>query len=304
MPQPFNAYLEVESTYTGGILFGTFNDYFAATSSAVTVQSAPAGGTVRIAGSNNNILAEAGVGAAGTASLEIGAYSMPINGASLQAYDQSGSLVATTGTTSIWGGDVFLVPAPSGGGSGSLTISTQDSNGRTITGYFTLLYQNGNLVSTGFSPFTHNLVSGAIYNVQIANYGSCFFNHWSDTGDASSQRTFTAISGAQTFTAVYNCGGGGGGGGGSSTSTLSILTTDGSGTQIAGLYVTLWQAGVMIKSCFSSCSFTVNNGQSYQVAVADFGHYSFKHWTDGTTTRFHTVSVPSSSSQISLTATY
>jgi len=70
------------------------------------------------------------------------------------------------------------------------------------------------------------------------------------------------------------------------------------------MFTTLWQNGVQIASCFSPCGFTVTNGQTYQVAVADFGMETFSHWSDGTTTRFHTVSVPALTTTITLTAVY
>jgi hypothetical protein len=119
---------------------------------------------------------------------------------------------------------------------------------------------------------------------------------WSD-GVTSNPRTFTATSGAQAFTATYDCGS-------TTTSTINVGTSNSTGASINGYYATLWQSGVQLQSCFSPCSFTVNNGQTYQVAVSDYGGESFSYWGDGTTTRFHTVNVPGTSTTISLTAIY
>jgi hypothetical protein len=83
-----------------------------------------------------------------------------------------------------------------------------------------------------------------------------------------------------------------------------VSTVNSGGSPINGYYTTLWQNGAQLKYCFSPCSFTVNSGQTYQVAVADYGGETFNHWSDGTTTRFHTVVVGSTSSTISLTAVY
>jgi hypothetical protein len=79
------------------------------------------------------------------------------------------------------------------------------------------------------------------------------------------------------------------------TSTIDVATTNSANAALTGYYTTLWQNGVQINSCFSPCSFTVTNGNSYQVAVSDYGSETFSHWSDGTTTMFHTVNVPSAS---------
>jgi hypothetical protein len=88
------------------------------------------------------------------------------------------------------------------------------------------------------------------------------------------------------------------------TSTISVVTTNTAGAAITGYYATLWQNGMQIGSCYSPCSFTVTNGQSYQVAVSNYAGETFSHWSDGTTTMPRTVNVPSTSTTISLTAVY
>ena len=90
-----------------------------------------------------------------------------------------------------------------------------------------------------------------------------------------------------------------------STSTLSIATVNGAGSPIAGYYVALWQNGVLVQSCYSTCSFTVNDGQTYQVTASSYGSETFSHWQDGTT-GMETVNVPSTGTTtgIQLTATY
>ena len=61
-----------------------------------------------------------------------------------------------------------------------LTVSAQDTTGQSITGYYTVLFQNGGVVGTGFSPATFTLDSGQTYTVQMDNYGSCQFDHWAN----------------------------------------------------------------------------------------------------------------------------
>ena len=57
MPEPFNAYLEVESGYSGGMLYASYRDYYATTSDYVMVHSVPAGDTVKIV-SGSQVLEE------------------------------------------------------------------------------------------------------------------------------------------------------------------------------------------------------------------------------------------------------
>ena len=187
-------------------------------------------------------------------------------------------------------------------GTSLLTVDTVDQSGNAITGYYTVLDQNGGPVGTGFSPAAFTVSSGVSYAVGVQDYGSCHFDHWTDTGSTDRQRTFTASSGAQTMTAMYDCGTTTTTSGGTSTITVSGVSS--SGSTMTGYYATLWQNGAMVQSCFTSCSFTVSNGQTYQVAVADYGNEAFSHWSDGTLARFHTVVVPGSATAVSLTAVY
>ena len=62
----------------------------------------------------------------------------------------------------------------------------------------------------------------------------------------------------------------------------------------------------MVDECFSPCTFFVTNGQEYQVAVADYGNAYFAHWSDGPLdiARFHDLTVPTTTTTISLTAVY
>jgi hypothetical protein len=88
------------------------------------------------------------------------------------------------------------------------------------------------------------------------------------------------------------------------TSTLSVSAVDSAGAAMPGYYVTLWQGGAEVGNCFSSCSFTVNDGQTYQVMAASFGGEAFSHWLDDGATGPETLSVPTVSTTLSLTAVY
>jgi parallel beta-helix repeat protein len=96
---------------------------------------------------------------------------------------------------------------------------------------------------------------------------------------------------------------------GITSSQILVNTTSTDGTPIAGLYTTLWQDGTMVQSCFSPCSFAVQNGQTYRVAIDNYASYVFGHWSDGTSNTtpwggYHDLTVPSAVSTISLTAIY
>jgi hypothetical protein len=176
-------------------------------------------------------------------------------------------------------------------------ITIDSGTNSPVNGYYTILYDaSGNAVQTGFTTTTFDLTSGQQYTVEVQDYGSYHFNYWQDDSSTGRDRTFTAGS-PQTLTAVYST---------SpnatppdddnneeeeepqqTTGTISITTTDSAGNQIYGYYTTLSQNGNIVQTAFSPAEFTVSSGQTYQVAVADYGSYSFDHWSDGSTGKFH-----------------
>lgn len=181
-----------------------------------------------------------------------------------------------------------------------LTVNTQDTLGTSISGYYTVLYQNGNTVAEGYSPATFTLNTGEQYTVQVQDYGNYVFDHWLDTGSRDRDRDISITADTQ-ITAVYidtN------GSPPADQSKISVKTVNSVGNEIIGYYTTLWQGSTMLRECFSPCSFFVNNGATYQVAVADYGGETFNAWSDGTLDRFHTVEIGSSSTTINLTAIY
>jgi hypothetical protein len=86
------------------------------------------------------------------------------------------------------------------------------------------------------------------------------------------------------------------------------LTINSAGSPISG-YITLWQNGLQLQSCFSPCSLTVDNGQTYLITVTNYAGEVFSHWSGNTGTvdpwgGSRTVSVPATSTTISQTAVY
>jgi hypothetical protein len=168
---------------------------------------------------------------------------------------------------------------------------------------YTVLSQNGKISATGYTPASFTVTNGQYYTVTVDNYGNYYFGYWLDTGSTNPSRTFTTVS-SLSLTAVYCVGPCSPPPPPPGQSTISINTANSAGQPIAGYYITLWQNGVQIASCYSQCSFTVNNGQTYQVAAAGYGAEAFNHWQNDGSTGFETVNVPTTSSSINLTAVY
>jgi hypothetical protein len=106
---PFYVFLEVQSSYSGSILYGTFNNFYATTSGQVTVNNIPVGATsVSIVDSSGNVLATTPVNGA-TATLDISQYTFPLN-ANIIVYGALGvELASTSSASTIYGGDIWAV---------------------------------------------------------------------------------------------------------------------------------------------------------------------------------------------------
>lgn len=72
----------------------------------------------------------------------------------------------------------LLDPAPPG--TSELTITTVDELGNEIFGYWTVLYQYGLMIKTGFSPLTVDLNSGEDYEVFVGDWDGVNFDHHED----------------------------------------------------------------------------------------------------------------------------
>jgi predicted lipoprotein with Yx(FWY)xxD motif/plastocyanin len=103
-----------------------------------------------------------------------------------------------------------------------LTISTQDTSGKSITGYFQVEFQNSSVITdVGFSPVTFNLASGHSYQIRASDYGQYTFSHWADTGSTDRMRNVSITSPTQ-LVAVYAMSSS------STTSSASVSSTSGS----------------------------------------------------------------------------
>lgn len=113
IPQPLRAYLETETTYTGGLLNATFQDYYLTNGGYVNVTGLPSSAAkVLIVDPNGtNVLASADV-VNGTASVPIGGFDFPLQSV-IQVLSSSGQIIASTpSAVSLYGGDVFEYESP------------------------------------------------------------------------------------------------------------------------------------------------------------------------------------------------
>ena len=83
-----------------------------------------------------------------------------------------------------------------------LTIKSQDTNGNTISGYWTVLYDSNNVLKIGFTPVTFTLNPGQQYKIGMGNFGSYSFDHWLDNNSPTNPRNIS-IDGSMQLTVVY-----------------------------------------------------------------------------------------------------
>jgi Ice-binding-like len=183
-----------------------------------------------------------------------------------------------------------------------LTVNTQTTSGAPVQGLLILCNsENLQLTSTVYSPAIIALDSGTNHTIGVDDSACYVFAYWLGTG-STNRFMNVSITSNTTVTAVFRdvC-----------VPTPAGYSTIGVGTYMTtagnaslGLYATLWQNGKLLQSCYTTCAFTVPNGQSYQVVVNNYGNYYFEQWTDGVMSSSHAVTVGSNSSNIVLTAVY
>jgi subtilisin len=203
----------------------------------------------------------------------------------------------------------------------NLLINTEELNGNPIYGYYAVLSQSGSIITTDFSPASFSLINGQEYQIAVADYGNYVFDHWSDTGSKSRERSVLALSNTTyiQYSAAYrNVANESNPSSEESPQqpSVEIKSVDSTtGDSINGYYVTLSQGGNIIASGFTPARFTILAGEEYQVSVQDYGSYFFNKWLlpDGGTASERTVIVSgggdveaeaTNSSSITLTAAY
>jgi len=85
-----------------------------------------------------------------------------------------------------------------------LTINSEINGGGTYTGLYTALYQNGNVVATGFTPAQFKVNNGEMYSVEVQNSNTSYFHYWQDTGSVTSLRNVTTTTDLSLYAIVCN----------------------------------------------------------------------------------------------------
>ena len=73
---------------------------------------------------------------------------------------------------------------------GSLTIQSVSLSGSSISGLWTEISSNGNIVKKGYTPLSYTASYGTQYTVCVSNYKNYLFDHW-DNGSTNSCTTVT-----------------------------------------------------------------------------------------------------------------
>jgi hypothetical protein len=295
MPDPFRAMLQVDAT-SPTMHTGTYLNYYSTSSEAVTVTNARPGGTVLLVDSSNRTLASAPVVSDGISTILVGMHSLPLVG-NILIYDANNTLVSSTPSpVNIFGGDVYSsnkLPQPPTGLTANAISSSQiniswsapaDNGGSAITGYkIEKSMDDGSTWSTIMTGNTTTyadagLLANTAYTYRVSAINSV------GTGSPSNAATATTKSDIIP------------------TSTLSINTQRLNGAAVDGLYIQLYQNGVMINSGYSPVTFTLNNDQPYTIVASDWIGYFFDHWLDtGSTNSARGISI---SADTAITAVY
>ncbi len=171
-------------------------------------------------------------------------------------------------------------------GTSTLTINTQEQNGTAITGIFIALEDpvNSTVLAWGYSPASFTLQNGVSYVVVPSDCNNIAFDNWPDTGSHVRERT-VSITNNTLMTAIYKDNSAGKAG----PSIITVNSTDNIGNSLSGLYTILQQNDTTLADGYTAKNFSANNAQKYQTAVADYGNYTFYHWSDNVTNRMHYV---------------
>jgi hypothetical protein len=184
---------------------------------------------------------------------------------------------ATTLTASYQTGAI-LPPPPSP--TQTVTVQSKDLSGKTITGLWTEISSGSTLVSSGYTTMTYDATTGAQYQVCVSNYQNNVFDHWDD-GSTNSCRTITPTQ-ATTLTASYK----------TTVNTsvaIKVQSKDLAGNAITGLWTEIYSGTKLVKSGYTTLSYTGNAGTQYKVCMSNYQNFVFDHWGNGSTNSCKTI---------------
>jgi hypothetical protein len=167
IPEPFNAYLEVETSDSQQMLWAGYTDFYATTSNDVTIQNVPAGDVAEIVSGSTVYASATNSGSSPAAvSLNIAQYDLPLAG-SLEILS-GGSVVATTGSTSFWAGDAYSYQP----GTTTTTSTSSSTTKTTQTSTSTSTSTIPGAIALNDVQSTSATVSSSPYQVTIAGFNA------------------------------------------------------------------------------------------------------------------------------------
>jgi hypothetical protein len=178
---------------------------------------------------------------------------------------------ASSRAVSITGNAQYAAVMNCGATPSSVTVQSANQDGRIIGGFSTALSQGSSIIASGSTTNTFSTTAGLRYSVQANSSGGCNFTEWSD-GVINNPRSFAAISGGLTYTAVYDCA--------TTTSSVTVDSIDQGESPISG-YVALEQNGTVVASAFNTTILTTMVGQAYSLQANSSGSCTFSRWSDG-----------------------
>jgi hypothetical protein len=185
---------------------------------------------------------------------------------------------STSRTRTISGGDPTTLTAYYTTNQATLTVSSEDVSGDTITGLWTVIKKDGTTVETGYTPLSYTGEPGT-YEVTVSDYENYEFDHWDNDSTSNTRRL--SVSGEVELTAFYRTE--------PSEVKLTVRTASLNGSPITGLWTVIDSDGSETTG-FSPVSYDAKVGNSYTVSVADYRNYVFDHWEDGSKDRFREIS--------------
>jgi hypothetical protein len=210
------------------------------------------------------------------------------------------AILAALLIASVFVGPLHLFQTADAAAQTKITVKTKYDTGASFSGASIVLKKNGVKVDTKPSPATFTVTVGAKYTVSPKDTSSAEFEKWT-TGSTSRDRTVTATSSPKTLTAVYDKTGsnpdpdpGNCSGSGSGANTVTVISCDLDGNALPGMYVNLRENGNIVADGFTPKTFSLTPGKDYVVVLYWCCDYYFRHYSDGTLTRYYEVSGTSS----------
>ncbi len=171
----------------------------------------------------------------------------------------------------------------------TITVTSVYSDGKSLTGMYIVLKQNGNTIATGFTPITFTVSFGQSYMITAADYINAYFNHWGD-GTQSRSIYMTVLNPSNSLQAIYTttpqpAPSGTPGGPNSVTVNSSYLTA----ATLNGMYAELRLDGNTLAGGFTPMTFTNLATAPYQIVMYSGQDNYMRHFSDGTLIRYHYV---------------